>query len=243
MFIGTGSPGSSDPLSPNKLPKNSSGRRMKKHWSISGFFSSGKWGSESKKGFQPPPIAEDKKVLVLDMDETLIHSSNFPPHSTISYVKSGDPEFYVFKRPGLDEFLEFCVQNFEVFIFTYGMKEYAEPVLDKLCPMIDKSHRLFRDSCQLKSDGVKKDLKIFGRSPKDIILIDDSSSAMNFNPKNTIQIPRWLGTPNDDALTKWLPEVLRRCSNAKDVRKIIANEKEECMKRKKALKARSMSLV
>ncbi|OHT11408.1 NLI interacting factor-like phosphatase family protein [Tritrichomonas foetus] len=212
----------------------------KKRWSISNFMHMLSW--ECVETYTPPPIAEGKKVLVLDMDETLIHSSNIPPHSSISFIKIGNPGFYVYKRPGLDEFLEFVMQNFEVFIFTYGSMEYAEPVLNSLCPKIDKNHRLYRDQCEKGSSGVKKDISIFGRPKTDVILIDDSNSAMNYNPKNTIQISRWMGMPNDSELVDWLPQVLQRCLQAEDVRKVIEEVKKERSMKKKAFRARSMTM-
>lgn len=163
----------------------------------------------------------NKKTLVLDLDETLIHSSDFPPHSDILYFKSGEPEFFVHKRPGLDKFLDFVRENFEIFIFTFGDKNYAEPVLDTICPFIDNEHRFYRDSCETKQGRVKKDLSIFKRDKKNIILIDDSNNATTYNPNNTIRISRWKGSPQDDALINWLPPILNECLIAEDVRKVI----------------------
>ncbi|KAF4378000.1 hypothetical protein G4B88_004607 [Cannabis sativa] len=43
--------------------------------------------------------------------------------------------FYVLKRPGVDELLEYLRENddkFEVVVFTAGLREYASLVLDKL---------------------------------------------------------------------------------------------------------------
>lgn len=173
------------------------------------------------------PPAQVKKTLVLDLDETLIHSSDFPPHSQVQFFKSGDPEFYVHKRPGLDQFLEFVRDNFETFIFTFGDQTYAEPVLNVLCPFIDNEHRFYRDSCETKAGTVKKDIGIFNRDKKSMILIDDSSSATTHNPKNTIKIPRWKGSPQDDALINWLPPILQECLNSDDVRKVIRKTQEQ----------------
>ena len=54
--------------------------------------------------FPPPPI-ESKKTLIFDLDETLIHSSDFPPHPKVEYYKIVDPPYYYFKRPGIEYFL------------------------------------------------------------------------------------------------------------------------------------------
>lgn len=205
-----------------KVPK-------KKPFSLKNFKHIFNW--EFTEDYEPPPINEDKKVLILDMDETLIHSSNFPPHPKIEYFvisdKSTDTQFYVFKRPGLDEFMEFVQKHFDVFIFTYGEKQYADPILDKIVPSIDKNHRLYRDLCELSSGSVKKDLAMFKTSEKNIILVDDNSAQINFNPSNTIKIKRWNGVPNDRALIDWLPGILKKCLTAEDVRTVISEIKKK----------------
>ena len=176
--------------------------------------------------FKPPPKVFGKKTLVLDMDETLIHSSEIPPHKDVQFFKSGNPEFFVYKRPGLDAFLDSIKDKFEVFVFTHGERNYAEPVLDVLMPWLDDYHRLYRDSCDGKN-GPCKNLKLLERDKHDMILVDDSSIAQKKNPKNTIRIKDWHGTPYDTALIDWLPPILEECRTAKDVRPVIkaANKK------------------
>ena len=180
------------------------------------------FGLDDPSIFHPPPPVDGRKTLILDLDETLVHSADYPPHDSVPFFLSGDPPFYVYKRPGLDGFLSFCHEKFDTFIFTYGDRLYAEPVLDVLCPFIDNSHRLYRDACEIKSGGVKKDLGIFQRSKKELILVDDNSAAVHFNPKNTISIERWVGVPFDRALIDWLPPILEECARADDVRTVIA---------------------
>jgi Dullard-like phosphatase family protein len=170
--------------------------------------------------YTPPPPPNDKKTIVLDLDETLIHSSSFPPHRRVEAFTSGSPQFYVFKRPGLDDFLKFVRQNFEVFIFTYAEECYAKPIIDRLMPWLDDQHRLYRDACDGRR-GPEKDLGIFGRSKKNLILIDDCESAMSTNPQNTLLVPRWCGTPIDRELIDRLPQILEKCLAANDVREVI----------------------
>ncbi|KAH0791418.1 NLI interacting factor-like phosphatase family protein [Histomonas meleagridis] len=191
--------------------------RSRKRWSFSNIIHYLKL--ENVEFYQPPPIVEGKKTVVLDLDETLIHCCNYQSHPKVQSFKLGD--FYVFKRPGLDNFLAKLRENFEIFVFTFGEKEYANPILDKICPFVDANHRLFRDSCELQSAGVKKDLSIFNRRKQDLILIDDNSSAKNYYPKNTIRIPKWFGCPSDTALIDWLPPILDKCMKAEDVRTVI----------------------
>lgn len=172
--------------------------------------------------FPPPPIP-NKKTLVFDLDETLIHSCEFPPHQKVEAFQSGDPPIYVFKRPGLDNFLKKYTKVFDVFIFTFGEKFYADPIIDVICPSLDEQHRLFRDSCTIENDDVHKDIGAFKRPLSDIILIEDNYHVKHFHPENTIIIPKWAGVPYDKALINWLPKILDKCAKAKDVRKEIAH--------------------
>lgn len=184
--------------------------------------------------FPPPPIPH-KKTLIFDLDETLIHSSDFPPHSLVEAFKSGDPPFYVFKRPGLDDFLKKISQKFDLFIFTFGEKNYANPIIDVILPSLDEQHRLFRDSCVIENDEVHKDISVFKRSLNDIIVIEDNFGMKKFHPNNTIIVPKWNGVPYDKTLFNWLPDILDECAKAKDVRKVINNIKYDkfmCVKTK-----------
>lgn len=173
--------------------------------------------------FYEPPSEIGRKTLILDLDETLIHSSKYPPHRSIEFFRSGceGEEFYVYKRPGVDKFLKFAYDHFDTFIYTHGSKAYAEPVLNVICPFINSAHRLYRDACSAEKSKVKKDLSIVKRKPEDLILVDDSSSASEFNPANTIKIPKWMGAPNDTCLINWLPMILLDCEKAIDVRPVI----------------------
>lgn len=164
----------------------------------------------------------DRKILVLDMDETLIHKSSFPPHESVSLLRV-HTDGYVFKRPGVDEFLAKATEMFNTYIYTAGERDYAKPLLDVLCPMIPEDHRFYRDSCNSKKGKCRKNLKILTKDMSKIILIDDSSNAQKFYPDNNYQITRWNGTPNDSCLLEEVIPILEACSRADDVREVIRN--------------------
>ena len=82
-----------------------------------------------------PQNPEDygKNTLVLDLDETLIHSSftSIPCDISIEIsINSQDYNVYSLKRPNLDNFLKKCCELYEVVIFTASLKEYADPLID-----------------------------------------------------------------------------------------------------------------
>ena len=80
-----------------------------------------------------PKKADNKITLVLNLDETLIHSAfeAFKPKNDITLtMKMKDEEIiiHVKKRPYLDEFLNIITQQYEVIIFTARISEYANPL-------------------------------------------------------------------------------------------------------------------
>jgi Dullard-like phosphatase family protein len=172
--------------------------------------------------YTPPPEKENKKTLVLDLDETLVHYSTFLPHPNVKSIEVGSPSFTVWLRPGLEQFLKFALHNFDVFVYTYGDRSYAKPILDVILPSLDENHRLYRDSCQIKKGNVFKDLGMFERKQENLILVDDNRAAARFHPQNTLQITNWEGSPKDDALLKWLIPILKKCLYAEDVRDIVS---------------------
>ena len=74
-----------------------------------------------------------KYCLVLDLDETLIH-----------YVDNG-PDSYFLVRPYCKEFLNELSKLYEIVIFTAGVLEYADWVLDQIDPESKIKHRLYRE--------------------------------------------------------------------------------------------------
>ena len=76
----------------------------------------------------------EKATLVLDLDETLIHSVVDPVSN----------ETTTHQRPGLSHFLQQVSTMFEVVVFTAGLQEYASPIIDRLDPQGLIQHRLYR---------------------------------------------------------------------------------------------------
>lgn len=90
-------------------------------------------------GYLLPPQSEKnagKPCLVLDLDETLVHSSFKPidnPDFTLPIqIESQVYTVYVQKRPLVDEFLRRVSRHWEVVVFTASLEKYGGPVLDWL---------------------------------------------------------------------------------------------------------------
>lgn len=125
----------------------------------------------------PPqsPEHQDKNTLVLDLDETLVHSS-FQPiscHITLKVtIDQKSTTVYVVKRPGLDKFIEKVAELFEVVVFTASLEGYAKPLLEILDPNHKIAASLYRDSCTLSQSGYVKDLSRLGRALNKTLIID-----------------------------------------------------------------------
>ncbi|KAL3820223.1 hypothetical protein ACJIZ3_006128 [Penstemon smallii] len=155
----------------------------------------------------PPLLSPEKKTIFLDLDETLVHSTaNLPPEKydfIVRPVINGEKaEFYVLKRPYVDQFLDFLSQKFEIVIFTAGIEAYASLVVDKLDWRKLISHRLYRDSCNEVEGKFVKDLSRVGRELKSVVIVDDNPNSYSFQIDNAIPIKPFIDDVGDEELKK-----------------------------------------
>ena len=101
-----------------------------------------------------PPIQpqfKGRKCLVLDLDETLVHSSfkilNQADFTIPVEIEGQYHNVYVIKRPGVDAFMKRVGELYEVVVFTASVSKYGDPLLDQLDIHHVVHHRLFRESC------------------------------------------------------------------------------------------------
>ncbi|TYI77759.1 hypothetical protein E1A91_D06G164600v1 [Gossypium mustelinum] len=175
-----------------------------------------------------PPLASYKtRTIVLDLDETLVHSCPDPPPKTYDFMIKPSiyglrMNFYVLKRPGVDEFLEAISKKYEVVVFTAGLEPYASLLLDILDPKGLISHRLYRDSCkQLGQGRFIKDLPKIGRDLKQVVIVDDNPKSYTLQPANAIPIKRFEDDIKDRELKKLMVFFERNLDGFKDMRDAV----------------------
>lgn len=166
-----------------------------------------------------------RMTVVLDLDETLVHSvflvdveaklkkkekkkeeinSILQAHRDNADILLDDSNggIAVTLRPGLRIFLRKLSRKFEVVLFTAAEREYAEPLLNFIDP--DRKYlpyRLYREHT-VKYIGIKyvKDLRILGRNLRRTVLIDNNIMAMRASPDNSILIDDFYGDQDDGQL-------------------------------------------
>ncbi|KAL3851437.1 hypothetical protein ACJIZ3_013319 [Penstemon smallii] len=168
------------------------------------------------------------KTVFLDLDHTLVHSTDarlYPPPEKYDFVVTSPNdetkvEFYVLKRPFVDEFLKFLSENFEIVVFTAGNKMYASAVIDQLDNRNLISHRLYRNSCTLINGRYVKDLSRTGRDMKSVVLVDDNPDSYELQPENGIPINQFYDDDEDEELNKLIP-FFQGLDSVEDVRDAV----------------------
>lgn len=150
-----------------------------------------------------------KNCVVIDLDETLVHSS-FKPISNADFIVPVEidgtvHQVYVLKRPHVDEFLQKMGELFECVLFTASLAKYADPVADLLDQWGVFRARLFRESCVFHRGNYVKDLSRLGRELSQVIIIDNSPASYIFHPENAVPVQSWFDDLTDTELLDLIP--------------------------------------
>ena len=165
-----------------------------------------------------------RHTIVLDLDETLLHSDE-APEALANFDRP--PDYHVpntsmvgWLRPHLKAFLEYLFDNFDVIVWTAGSKEYADvvvpaafrehglPMPRRILSADDCGSRLENVGWQRYEKGRYKPLpKLWkrGLSHKNTLIIDDRADTASDNIENLILMPEFVR--DDDYLLKlkrWL---------------------------------------
>lgn len=162
----------------------------------------------------PPPAPEPYRrplTLVLSLDDLLIHSE----WDTKNGWRTG-------KRPGLDYFLGYLSQYYEIVIFGSNSQMFSEKTVAKLDPFhAYVSYALFKEACRYKDGKSIKDLSLLNRDLSKVILVDIDEDSWALQPENAIPMKAWDGKP-DDKLIKLIPFLeFLATQNIKDVRPVL----------------------
>lgn len=196
------------------------------------------------------PPRDSDLVVVLDLDECLIHSKflnssvsqdqyafqvlqqqqqNSSQHDkgllvdTFHIALPDGDLARVHQRPFLQDFLKEVSSKYETHLFTAGKQVYAQSVLQKLDP--DGSiftNCLYREDCTYDPvmRAYVKDLNQHFVSTKKTVLVDNNHLSFLANPQNGILVTNFFDDPNDTTLLAVL-DLLEELAPEEDVRPIL----------------------
>ncbi|XP_035299933.1 CTD small phosphatase-like protein isoform X4 [Cricetulus griseus] len=119
-----------------------------------------------------------KKCVVIDLDETLVHSS-FKPISNADFIVPVEIDGTI--------------------------HQYADPVADLLDRWGVFRARLFRESCVFHRGNYVKDLSRLGRELSKVIIVDNSPASYIFHPENAVPVQSWFDDMTDTELLDLIP--------------------------------------
>ncbi|XP_062862343.1 uncharacterized protein LOC134324428 [Trichomycterus rosablanca] len=169
-----------------------------------------------------------KICVVIDLDETLVHSS-FKPVNNADFIipveiDGAVHQVYVLKRPHVDEFLKRMGELFECVLFTASLAKYADPVSDLLDKWGAFRCRLFRESCVFHRGNYVKDLSRLGRDLNKVIIVDNSPASYIFHPDNAVPVASWFDDMSDTELLDLIP-FFERLSKVDDVYAVLKQQR------------------
>jgi len=169
---------------------------------------------------------KNKPLLVLDLDETLVHATEVPVEFEPQHEV---PPYFLYLRPGLSEFLLQMADLFCLAVWTSSSPAYARAV----CPLVfPESQRLefvwasdrctptrnFDNDSWCNAKPLNK-LKRRGYDLAQVLVVDDSPEKHTRNYGNLVQVAPFTGDPTDDELAH-LAAYLTQLAMLADVRSI-----------------------
>jgi carboxy-terminal domain RNA polymerase II polypeptide A small phosphatase len=147
-----------------------------------------------------------KKLLVLDLDETLVHASESRLAREEDFRVG---PYYVYLRPHLSEFVASMLATFRVAVWTASGEHYATQVIDRAFPhgsleFIWSSRRCTtaRDWTTGEYQTLKnlRKLKAKGYALESVIAVDDTPAKYSRSYGNVVTVREYLGSKDDDEL-------------------------------------------
>lgn len=150
------------------------------------------------------------KLLILDIDETLIYSSEKQLDRLPDFkLHFGLEKYFVYKRPGLEEFILQCSKWFRLAIWTSSGSDYASEVIKNIFPdnynsklefIFTRRRCLFKRNPELDVIEVFKPLKKVKRrgfSLDNVLIVDDIAQTFKYNYGNGILVKEYRGEEDD----------------------------------------------
>ncbi|HJY78276.1 MAG TPA: HAD family hydrolase [Burkholderiales bacterium] len=169
----------------------------------------------------------NEKLLVLDLDETLVHATERPLERPEDFVVG---LYWIYKRPHLDQFVRYVLDAFSVGIWTASGEKYAAGVIGRIFPPNALQFVWTSQRCTLARDFETGDyqtykkldkLKARGYRLESIIAVDDTPQKHRKNYGNLVTVKEYAGQAEDDELLHLISylEYLKTVPNVRAVEK------------------------
>ena len=165
-------------------------------------------------------MSSKHKLLILDVDETLIHATEYPKDD---YWEFEVGEYKIYKRPFLTTFLKKVHQEFRVAIWSsaseYFIDEVVKEILPKgvslefvwarmkCTPWYDRDYGSYEKMVYCKN--LKKVAKANYAKLSDILIVDDTPQKVRNNYGNAIYPNPFFGSQTDRELEMLLQYLLK----------------------------------
>ncbi|KAK3113635.1 mitochondrial inner membrane protein required for protein import [Teratosphaeriaceae sp. CCFEE 6253] len=144
-----------------------------------------------------PPDQRPPYTLVLSLEDLLIHNTWDRTHG-----------YRTAKRPGLDYFLRYLSQYYELVLFTTSPLSMADPIIKKLDPYHFVMWPLGREATRYENGAYVKDLSYLNRDLSKTVILDTNAAHVSAQPENAILLPKWngeVGDPRAPDLVRLIP--------------------------------------
>jgi RNA polymerase II subunit A small phosphatase-like protein len=181
-----------------------------------------------------------KKLLILDLDETLLHASIDELDHKADFQLFN---YHIYLRPHLSEFLLGCNQYFKIAIWSSASDDYVTEITERIIPTsISLEFVWGRSRCTYCFNNVAfeaegytnhhshydyvkalKKLKRRGYNLEEVLIVDDTPAKCKRNFGNAIYPSEYLGQMHDQEL----PLLLSYLIMLKDVEDVRSIEKRQ----------------
>jgi RNA polymerase II subunit A small phosphatase-like protein len=178
-----------------------------------------------------------KPLLILDLDETLIHATTEKVREDFDFQVY---QYFIYQRPGLAAFLTQCAEHFQLAVWSSASDDYVQAIVKQIVPpSLSLAFVWGRSRCtrfrlpEVDEQGFltldysskyefAKRLKKVRRRGFDLnktLIVDDTPEKVSQNYGNAIYIKPYLAEPSDAELTR-LADYLLTLKDAVNVRRI-----------------------
>lgn len=182
---------------------------------------------------------EGKSLLILDLDETLIHATATKIRDDFDFKVF---DYFIYKRPGLASFLAQCAPYFKLAVWSSASDDYVQAVVEQIFPaFITPVFVWGRSRCtrfrlpEMDEQGLLnldyasehefakrlKKVERKGFNLKRILIVDDTPEKVSQNYGNAIYIKAFRGEPDDKELFNLAPYLM----TLKDIENVRVIEK------------------